>query len=238
MRTSPYDAHAAAYSDFVAAERSRPSSFYFRLIIPKLLEYAGPTDGLRILDAGCGEGTVTRLLAEHAREVVGIDASLPLLQLAQAGAFAPNVTFAQHDLTLPLAAELGLFDLTVANLVLNDIADCDSAIDCICGATRPEGRIAVSINSPYSAVTRKKVERYFDSGRAAVYRGLADKGVPAIYYHRTMEEYISSFAGRGWLVSGYSDVRPSDELLCLDPELYERYLQTPFFTVLRFERHR
>ncbi len=237
MGPSAYDPHADAYSGFVDAERLRPGSFYFRLVVPRLLEVAGPADGLRVLDAGCGEGTVTRLLAEQAREVVGVDICAPLLRIAQSRTSAPNVAYRHHDLTLPLSAELGSFDLTVSNLVLNDIEDFDAAIGSICPATAPEGRIAVSINSPYSAVMRDKVKSYFDSGEATVYRGLARKGVPVTYYHRTMEELISAFASRGWLVSGYSDVRPDEELVQQDPDFYERYLTTPFFTVLRFERH-
>jgi len=236
MASSTYDPHAAAYADFLDAERQRPSSFYFRLVVPKLLEYAGSTAGLRVLDAGCGEGTVTRMLAERAKQVVGLDLSGPLLELARSRTTESNVLFLQHDLTIRLAAELGTFDLAVANLVLNDIANYDAAIGSICGGMQAAGRIVVSINSPYSAVIREKVKHYFDSGVPSVYRGLAGKGVPVTYYHCTMEEYVSAFVARGWLVSGYSDVRPDDELARLDAELYERYLRTPLFTVLRFQR--
>jgi SAM-dependent methyltransferase len=236
MKSSQYDPHAAAYSDFLDAERQRPSSFYFRLVIPRLLQYAGPTSGLRILDAGCGEGTVTRMFAEGAREVVGVDISAPLLEIARSRCSASSVVFLQHDLTTHLSAEMGAFDLAVANLVLNDIADYDAAIGSICAAVQPAGRITVSINNPYSAVARDKVKNYFDSGVGTIYRGLAGKGVPVTYYHRTMEEYVTAFASRGWLVSGYSDVRPDEEMARLDAELYDRYFHTPFFTVLRFER--
>jgi SAM-dependent methyltransferase len=236
MASSAYDSYAAAYCEFLDAERRRETSFYFQLVIPRLLEYAGPVAGLRVLDAGCGEGTVSRILSARARQVVGVDISAPLLGFARSRTDASNVVFVQHDLTKPLSAKTGVFDVAVANLVLNDIADYDAAIGAICTSVQPSGRITVSINNPYSAVVRDKVKHYFDSGVGVVYRGLAAKGVPVTYYHRTMEEYVSAFASRGWLVSGYSDLRPNEEMALLDRELYDRYFHTPYFTVLRFQR--
>lgn len=111
------------------------------------------------------------MLAEGAREVVGVDLSASLLEMARSRISASNVDFLQHDLTARLTADLDVFDLTVANLVLNDIADHDGAM-------------------------RDKIAHYFDSGVATVYRGLARMGVPVTYYHRTMEEYVTAVAIR------------------------------------------
>ncbi len=54
------------------------------LVIPKLLEFASPVDGLRVLDAGCGEGRISRALHDLGAKVVGIDVSQNLIDMAVA----------------------------------------------------------------------------------------------------------------------------------------------------------
>jgi SAM-dependent methyltransferase len=43
-----------------------------------------PTSWDRVLDFGCGAGRLSQALAEHAREVVGVDVSAPMLETARA----------------------------------------------------------------------------------------------------------------------------------------------------------
>lgn len=43
------------------------------MIIPPFLEVAGDVTGCTVLDAGCGEGVVSRLLAERGAVVTGVD---------------------------------------------------------------------------------------------------------------------------------------------------------------------
>jgi len=47
--------------------------------------------GPRILDVGCGDGTLTKLIAEHFGDVVGVDGSKKKIQLAQE--LVPNAEF-------------------------------------------------------------------------------------------------------------------------------------------------
>src|SRR6185295_9361871 len=54
--------------------------------------------GLRVLEAGCGEGYGAALLAASAREVVGVDYDAPALALARRRHRAPNLDFRVADL--------------------------------------------------------------------------------------------------------------------------------------------
>jgi 2-polyprenyl-3-methyl-5-hydroxy-6-metoxy-1,4-benzoquinol methylase len=56
--------------------------YYRSAKVLAFLERAGVTLGGRVLDAGCGGGGMPLSLAEHAREVVGID---PIDRFGQAG---------------------------------------------------------------------------------------------------------------------------------------------------------
>jgi SAM-dependent methyltransferase len=75
-----------------------------------LLERAPP--GARVLDAGCGTGLPTaRQLAEAGMDVVGIDISSVMLDLARAN--VPGARFVQVDLVKQVQ-DLGPFDAVVA----------------------------------------------------------------------------------------------------------------------------
>jgi SAM-dependent methyltransferase len=74
--------------------------------LPKVLGLDG---GERLLDVGCGPGSLTNLLAPHVAEAVGIDASAEMVDVA-ARAAAPNVLFLRLRAE-ELPASLGHFDL-------------------------------------------------------------------------------------------------------------------------------
>ncbi|AHH97827.1 hypothetical protein GCM10010174_00680 [Kutzneria viridogrisea] len=72
--------------------------------------------GARVLDVGCGSGEPTaRELCERGFEVVGVDESGVMLDLARAG--VPGATFLQRDFR-DLGEDLGQFDAVTAFFAL------------------------------------------------------------------------------------------------------------------------
>ncbi len=70
-------------------------------------------NGVRVLDAGCGAGQMTAELAARGADVVAVDISPALVEIARArlpGHLAHKVTFASGDMT----ADHGRFDHVVA----------------------------------------------------------------------------------------------------------------------------
>ncbi|MFJ9604006.1 class I SAM-dependent methyltransferase [Streptomyces althioticus] len=109
-----------------------------------LLEAAalGGTD--TVLDIGCGNGSVTRLAARHARRAVGIDLSAPMLERARATAEAEgllHVTHVQGDAQVH-AFEPASFDVAVSRYGVMFFADPVAAFTNIAGALREGGRLA------------------------------------------------------------------------------------------------
>jgi SAM-dependent methyltransferase len=77
---------------------------------PAALPAALDLDGNeRLLDVGCGPGSLTHLLAPHVGEAVGIDASGEMVDVAASRA-APNTLFLRLRAE-ELPANLGVFDL-------------------------------------------------------------------------------------------------------------------------------
>lgn len=212
-----YDQHAEQYAALIHSRDEWGYSFYLDLVVPGLLEIVGQIRGKSVLDACCGEGSFTRLLARRGAHVVGIDISANLIAMAECieEQEKRGIAYSVHDLTTPLPQYAARFHLIACNLALNDVSDYGSFVENLSDMLKPGGVLAISMNNPYSAVIREKVENYFDSGESIVYRGLASAGVPAVYHHRTMEEYMHVFKasglirGPGWISSRVQNCWPA-----------------------------
>ena len=92
-------------------------------------------DGARVLDAGCGAGQMTAELATRGAEVVAIDISPSLIEIASSRLprkLTQRVTFRTGDM---LSANLGTFDHVIAmdSLIYYAEADLAAALDQLAG---------------------------------------------------------------------------------------------------------
>jgi 2-polyprenyl-3-methyl-5-hydroxy-6-metoxy-1,4-benzoquinol methylase len=101
------------------------------LLNPVLLRLLGDVRGRRVLDAGCGQGYFSRMLADRDALVVGVEPGQSLFKYAQEKAVErrQGIRYVQADLSrLP---DLGPpFDLCVANGAPRDprLGDCDAKL--------------------------------------------------------------------------------------------------------------
>jgi len=101
--------------------------------------------GARILDAGCGTGTMTQALAERGAEVVAVDISPSLVEIADRRlpeALRDQVTFSAGDLR---ASELGRFDhvLAMDSLIYYSADDIAATLDAL--APRVGGAVIFTV---------------------------------------------------------------------------------------------
>jgi SAM-dependent methyltransferase len=111
-----------------------------------LAELLAPQAGERILDLGCGTGHLTAQIAVAGAEVVGIDASAPMIEEARRNfAGRAGVRFEVADArtfasTAELSGEIGRFDAVFSNAVLHWVRPPQDAVRNIRRALRPGGR--------------------------------------------------------------------------------------------------
>src|SRR5262245_1197120 len=95
-----------------------------RRLAEPLLDFCDFPSGGRLLDAGCGTGSLARAMAARwpMRHVVGIDIARPYIEFASSQAQPDNLLFDAADVAkLPYAD--GSFAGAAAQLVLNFVAD-------------------------------------------------------------------------------------------------------------------
>ena len=99
-----------------------------------LIDRLNPRPGERILDLGCGDGTLTMQIAARGCTVVGVDASADMIAAAQRRGLDARLINAEH---LPFDAE---FDGVFSNAVLHWIKNADAVIAGVRTALKPGGR--------------------------------------------------------------------------------------------------
>jgi SAM-dependent methyltransferase len=99
--------------------------------------------GRRVLDAGCGIGYGSNMLAEAgAAEVHGVDIAEPVIEAAAQGA-GPGVTFTTGDVAA-LDLEADSSDLVVCFEVIEHVEDTDAVLDELARVNAPGGLLLIS----------------------------------------------------------------------------------------------
>src|SRR5215467_8621586 len=170
IQASDYDSYADEVARYTAAREERGVAGDG--LLREMLELLGEVTGLRVLDAACGDGYVTRVLADRGARVTGIDIGPRLIERASRRDPEGSIDYRVADLSKGLPGEHAPFDAVVSFLALNDVIEYRGFIATIASVLRPGGRLVVAFNSPYGSVVRGNVPDYFNAGATSPYRGL------------------------------------------------------------------
>src|SRR5688572_28756603 len=105
------------------------------------LEFAGVKPGHKVLDVGCGTGTISLASAKRGAKTVGLDASEPYLDGARRLRSHPNVTY-EHGDACHLPYSGASLDACVSTLAIDVIPEVDLVAAEMRRVTRPGGVVA------------------------------------------------------------------------------------------------
>ncbi|MFI4986424.1 MAG: class I SAM-dependent methyltransferase [Alphaproteobacteria bacterium] len=137
--TSTYTATDAAAYERLMGRWSRSLALQF-------IAFAGIEEGDRILDLGCGTGSLALALAARAEptQIVGLDISKPYVAQARAQARDPRLSFRVGD-AATLDFPNGSFERCYSLLALNFMAQPSRVVREMRRVTRPGGTIAAAV---------------------------------------------------------------------------------------------
>ena len=158
-----------------------------------------------VLDAGCGEGWLTRALAAEGRRVRGVDGSAPLVERAreQDGAAEYDVVSYEEIIARPERAG-GPYDAIVLNFAL--FSERVSPILAALGTRlSADGVLLVQTLHPWSAAEEAG---YVDGWRVATFAGFGGPfPEPMPWYYRTLETWMREISDAGLTISRLDEPR-------------------------------
>ncbi len=200
---------------------------------PTLLSLLENIKGKKILDAGCGEGYLSRILSKSGAEVTAVDYSSRMIEIARERTKIDLLIDYRHgnceDLNF---LENESFDVIVSNMVIHDLADYEKAFSEMYRLLVNGGTFIFSILHPCfitpgsgwekTASGEKlhwNVDNYFYEG-AYEQPGMGDKK-KIFFFHRTLTSYINSLVNTGFVLEGIVEPKPSEEMLQKYPSFKE-----------------
>jgi 2-polyprenyl-3-methyl-5-hydroxy-6-metoxy-1,4-benzoquinol methylase len=170
------------------------------LLNPQLFRLLGDVRGAAVLDAGCGQGYLARLLAKRGARVTGLEPAEALYRYAVAREREEplGIRYLQADLSAGVA---GPFDAVVSNVVLQCIPDWRAALRSCVEALRPGGLLVFSLEHPcFEGGTQSWAEH----GCVQVHEYLADYERVQQHgsdFHRPLSAYLNEVIGLGGVLT-------------------------------------
>ena len=214
MVTSTYDQIADWYDEWVSTQPITEDRF-----VRETEALMGDVAGQTICDLACGQGRISRRLADLGAHVVGLDISSRLLAIArQAEANDPRgITYLQADARTCEGVEDGAFDGVICHMALMDIPDLDPTLESISRILKPGGWFVFAILHPCYNTPRsgeklsaegwiRTISGYFDEG---FWKSDTRTGPPGKVgaYHRTLGTYINALSDAGFTLERVTEPR-------------------------------
>lgn len=132
-----FDAFAETYDRLASL-----SAGFVRSYIESVL----PEHGRRAVDLGCGTGHHAAILATRFDEVLAVDISSPMLEIARVRRDHPNINYELRDLRDVSPEKDGCFDLVFTAFTLHHVPELDDALQGIRDLLAPGGRVVILDN--------------------------------------------------------------------------------------------
>lgn len=242
---SSTDTYAANADFWIKIIREQLDRYRTELTDGSVLEAVGECSGTRVLDGGCGEGYMSRLLAERGASVVGVDTSETLIASARDHSDARMLQIEYKVANLEdLPDSDATFDIAVCNHVLSDVADPASALRELGRVLRPGGRLVALMLHPcfYTAHAERDASgsipttTYFSQRRVDQPFVVAGLESPADVHmnFRPLEFYSQAILDAGFVITGLSEPHPPAEWLKEDTWWKKNFVK-PLFLLISAE---
>ena len=179
-------------------------------------------DARHVLDVGCGEGQLGRVVAGLGARVTGLDPTWNQLRVARERAGGPTYV---RGIAAALPIATGTVDAVVACLVLEHIDELGDTMAEIARVLEPGGRFCLFLNHPLLQTpgsgwivdhTVDPPDRYWRVGPylvEAVTEEVVQPGVRIRFVHRPLSRYVNAAAEHGLVLERMLEPAPPDGYL-------------------------
>lgn len=209
-----------------------------QMLNPAIFQLLGDVKGKKILDAGCGNGYLSRLLAKKGASVVGVEPGETMHQYAiETEEKEPlGIKYLKEDLS-QLTQFKEEFDIVIANMVFMDIPDYQSAIRNCISSLKKEGIFIYSLLHPcfpgfendWQKLKHVEVKDYFTQSSIEAKYGQV--------FYRPLQIYINLTNDCGCITERIIEPQLGKEFSDTNPKLNRSHF-VPQFIVIKAKRSR
>lgn len=192
--------------------------------------------GKKVLDAGCGAGSLTEWLVAQGANVIACDISEEMVKYTK-----KRLGDTAHVVVADLGKPLDFIpdnsiDVIVSSLVLHYISNWLNVFTEFSRILKNNGHVVFSTHHPHADWRWFNKTNYFKKELYSESWTINGKPFPVSYYHRTLASMFAIFRTTGFFVDILLEPLPIKEAKEKDPEIYERLLANPHFIFFRLIR--
>ena len=231
----------AAGEEFASRFERHEEFFHKYMINPAILDLLGPVEGKAVLDVACGEGHLSRKLAELAKgniRITGVDASETLIEIAK-----------QRNKAFANCIQFQVGDIVICNMALMFIKRYEDAIHEVARVLKPRGIFVFSLLHPcfltpgsdwimddtQAAGKEKRIGWKTDN----YHLRLAARNVLFVcdtqetyYFCRTLEDYARTLRKNGFVLTDLREPLPPKAMMERKPE-FQAELKRGLFLIMK-----
>jgi SAM-dependent methyltransferase len=203
------------------------------MLNPVVFRLLGELRGMRVLDAGCGNGYLSRLMAQRGALVTGVEPAAALYEyaLAQERDGEQRVRYIQADLSS--GADIGSgYDVVVANMVFLAIPDWRAAMRNCVAALRVGGLFVFSVNHP---CFEGGIGSWVRTGCLEIREYLHEyerTGPHGPNFHRPLSWYVNEVVQLGCHINEMAEPGLDPQTAASDPDALGGYVHFPDYIVI------
>ncbi len=208
-----------------------------QLLNPALFALLGDVSGKQILDAGCGQGYLCRMLARRGAIVTGVEpAEVWYRYSLECERDEPlGIAYIQEDLST-FITHSNTFDIVVANMVFMDIPNYETAMHNCIASLKHGGNFIFSITHP---CFEESASEWNKKGYVAVQNYLHDYTIQSGYgyaFHRPLSSYLNFLVREGCAITSVVEPQLSQEVVQQYGTMHERNVFVPQFLIVACSR--
>lgn len=239
---------------FAALIANRGTPHHRKILNPCIDALLGDLSGKRLLDAGCGEGYLSRCYTERGARVTGVDFSERLIRNAERLTSDMSVDYRVANICELSDFQERSFDAVLCNLVILNVPCAQEAISEFYRLLDRGGVLVMSIVHPAfdfygpgewemgkknQETGRReglyfKMDNYFDERTYERYwrsREGERFPEPITFFHRTISSYVDFLISAGFEITNLEEPVPIEQ-----DQFFDRERRIPFFIVFRAVR--
>jgi ubiquinone/menaquinone biosynthesis C-methylase UbiE len=205
---------------------------------PASLALLGEVRGLHILDAGCGPGICSELMARRGATVHGVDVTPAMIDLARERCAGLAAEFMLGNLSAPLHwLPDRRFDKVLCALALDYVRDLAPVFGELRRVTRPGGVLVFSLAHPMRDWMDDRTHgdgTYHDTTLFGMHWSTFGEPRPYVEsYRRPLAALLNPMADSGWLLDRVVEPLPLVEMRAVADRLYHELAREPAFICIR-----